>query len=67
MRVQPYQGDQAQVPHHGDHVESQEQEEEGHAESCLVCQACEDELCHRRILGSHSFQYEFLCDREQDQ
>lgn len=53
MRVQPYQSDQAQVSHYGDHVETEKQEEEGQAESWLICQACKDELWQGGILSCH--------------
>lgn len=35
-RVEPNQDDQAQVAHHGDHVETQKQKEEGHLEPRLA-------------------------------
>ena len=38
VRVQNNQNNQAQVPHHGDHIDSEEEEEERQLELWLLCQ-----------------------------
>jgi hypothetical protein len=37
VRIQTNQGHQAQVPHHRDHIDSQEEEEERQLELWLLC------------------------------
>ena len=46
VRVQNNQNNQAQVPHHGDHIDSQEEEEERQLELWLLCQTQQDKLLH---------------------
>ena len=45
-RIQHNQNNQAQVPHHRDHVDSQKQEEERQLELWLLCQAQQDKFFH---------------------
>jgi hypothetical protein len=49
-RIQHNQNNQAQVPHHGEHIDSQEEEEERQLELWQLCQAQQDKLLHRRIV-----------------
>ena len=46
VRVQNNQNNHAKVPHHGDHIDSQEEEEERYLELWLLCQAQQDKLLH---------------------
>ena len=46
VRIQNNQNSQAQVPHHGYNVDSQEQEKERHLELWLLCQAQQDKFFH---------------------
>jgi hypothetical protein len=57
VRIQNNQNNQAQVPHNGDHIDSQEQEEERQLELWLLCQAQQNKLLHCGgvIARGHSF------------
>jgi hypothetical protein len=46
VRIQHNQNNQAQVPHHGEYIDSQEEEEERQLELWLLCQAKQDKFFH---------------------
>ena len=46
VRTEPNQCDHAQVPHHRDHIDYQEEKEKGQVDSWLFCEPSEDELRH---------------------